>query len=261
MSKLIELMERAGQQAPKPLGFAPAAELRDLAPQVVLLARLLPGDLKKDKSLAGASVDAFLVGPQSAEDPLLETAARSLGERPWGVRLVEFGAAQVKQLMERGCDFIVFESMKTEAAVLNKEDLGTIVTLSHDLGEEVVRSVCELPVDAVLFSPAQRILPLTVESLAHIQRVRGLTDKPMMVEAPDGLGESDLEALRNLGIAAVIVDVPPVKRAEKVKKAIKSLPRRTQRRAEREALAPHIGPASEGGMPEPGDDEDDDEDF
>ena len=255
MSRFIDLLEKAGQQAPPSLGFARASGGQGPAPQIILVARLLPKDLAKAPGLAKADVDAFLV----ALDGEKLGAPKGLRERLWGGRLEEFSSAQVKQLTEKGCDFIVFESMDTEAAVLNEEDLGTIVTISSDLPEEVIRSTCELPVDAVLFSPSLRSLPLTVEQLVAIQRVRGLTDKHFIVEAPLGLGQADMEALRNLGVAGVIVDIPPLDKLSEVKGSIENLPRRKARPSQRDALIPEVGARSAESAPVPEEDGDEDD--
>ena len=263
MSRFIEALSEVGQQSPASMGFGPASKSRSAPPQIMLVARVLTEDLEKDASLAEANVDAFLLGPPSAEGRQLDAAAKKIGKRPWGVRLDKFSAKQVSRLIKKGCDFIVFESMDTDAAVLNEEDLGTVVTLSHELGEEVIRSICELPVDAALFSPAQRTLPLTIDGLAKIQLVRGLTDKPFIVEAPEGLGQVDLEALRNQGIAAIIVDAPPLDRVAKVREAIDSLPPRKSGPSQRDALIPYAaaGQGSDVDIPDEGDDEDYDDDF
>ena len=261
MSKFIDALGTAWQSPPVRMGFGPAAGSQIAAPQIVLVGRVLPKDLEKDPGLADIKADALLVCLGPSKNPLPNKAAQKLKKRLWGGRLAKFSTTQVKKLMERGCDFIVFESMETEAAVLNEEDLGTIVTLNHDLGEEVTRSICELPVDAVLFSPAQRILPLTVEGLAKIQLVRGLTDKPFIVEAPTGLGQGDLEAIRNLGITGLIVDVPPKSKFAEVGKAIDELPRRKTGPVQRDALLPHTAAGHGEDVPFPGDEDDEDDEF
>ena len=257
MSNFTDMLERVGQQAQRPIGFAPASDAHGATSQIVLVARVLPEDLAKEPGLAEASADAFLVELDWAA---LDAVAEGLKDRLWGARVAEVSAAQVKQLIEKGCDFIVFESTETEAAVLNEEDLGTIVTLGSDLGEELVRSTCELPVDGALFGAAQRTLPLTVGSLVAIQRVRGLTDKPFVVEAPSGLGLGDLEALRNIGIAGVIVDIPPVDKIGELRGLIEKLPRRKTRPTGRDALLPPTVAEPSGDLGGPGED-DDDEDF
>ena len=261
MSKLVDLLSKAGEQSPAPLGFGLASRRQESSPQIVVVARAIPGEMP-GKQLAEVRADAFLIGPESAEDPKLGKLAKQLEGRIWGVRLVEFNADQVRDLKEKGCDFIVFESMSTEAGVLNEEEVGVVATVDSELGELATRAIGELPLDAVLFSPPQRDLPLTVEKLIDIQVVVGLVDRPRIVEAPMGLGQEDLQALRDLGIAGVIVDIPPADVVATVKEAIDNLPRPKRRPTAGDALVPHATPPSPE-MPAPDDDgdEDDDEDY
>ena len=99
----------------------------------------------------------------------------------------------------------MFESLETHAAVLNDEDLGVIAEVPSDMDEEAVRALLELPVDGVLFTPPLTELPLTIKDLMVVQTLRGLTDKPLLVEAPDGLDSTALESLRLAGVNALIV--------------------------------------------------------
>ena len=147
MSKFIELLEKVGETAPSPLGFAAATGRDTAAPQMVLAARVLAGDLADGPEIAGVDAAALLV---ETEYPLGDSVADALEDRLWGVRLTPSPSAytveQVEALVERGCDFVVVESMDTEAAVLNDDDLGRVVTLDVNADEEVARAVADLPV-------------------------------------------------------------------------------------------------------------------
>ena len=253
------MLEKAGREAPASIGFGQASGREDASTEVVLVARVLTEDLAKNPRLAEANVDAFLLAPKSARDSTLGPSAKALGGRIWGVRLAKFSGAQVRTLLKKGCDFIVFERTETEAEVLNEDAVGTVVTLGSELAEEAIRATTELPLDAALFSPAQRTLPLTIENLIDIQRVLGLMDKPFIVEAPLGLGQGDLEALRNLGIAGLIVDMDSVGKIAELRGKIDGLPRRRRRGGRRNAILPLVADGQAGDQPDPG--EDDDEDF
>ena len=178
MSKLIEMLNATGTRSRAGVGFGLASRRQKAAPEVVLIGRVLPKDLAKKPKLAQAEADAFLVGiPDQLKENALDAISKALKDKVWGVRLGEFSAEQSRQLADNGCDFIVFESMDTEAAVL-KEEMGAIVTLAHGLETDVVRAVRYLPIDAVLFSPSLRELPLTVGRLVDVLRVRGHVDRP-----------------------------------------------------------------------------------
>jgi hypothetical protein len=251
MSIFIEMLEKAGERAASPIGFAAAAGMDANPPQIVLAARVMEEDLAKKPTLAGAEAAALLVGGQC---PISDAAASALEGRLWGVRLSPpstFTVDQAQALVNQGCDFIVFEGTDTEAAVLNDEELGKIVTLTADMDEEVARAIAGLSVDAVLFGPGVRGKPLTVGDLVPVQKVRQLVGQPFIVEVPDGLQQADVEAMRNLGVDGLIVDVPPLERVAEMKALIDALPRRPARRGRSDALVP-------GAATDAGDDEFDD---
>ncbi len=239
MSKFIELLERVGETAPAPLGFAAATDRDDAAPQIALIARVTGDDLAQDPQIAGADAAGLLV---ETKYPMPEAAAEALEDRLWGVRLVPSPAPctveQVETLVEQGCDFVVLESMDSAAEILNDEDLGKVLVLDADADEETSRAVAELAFDAVLLGSAVAGRPLTLGDLVHVQKVRRLAGQPFLVECAEGLDKADLEALRNLGVDGLIVAVPPLERAAETRDAIRSLRRRSPRRQRSNALVP-----------------------
>ena len=243
MSKLIDMLEKAGRQLSGPMGFRPAAGRGAPASQIVLLAGVLPEALAKDRSIAEAEADAFLL---DAGPDVVEEAAKALGSRVWGLRSANLTAAGASKLAESDCDFVVFESLESEASALNVEDLGMVAALDGDVDEETVRSLGALPVDAALLRPSLRGLPLTVRAAAGIQKLARLVGKPAVVEAPDGIERQDIEALAVIGVAGLIVDVENaagLDRIAETKEAIARLPRRRPESSRRDALLPPIGDA------------------
>ena len=239
MSRFIELLEKVGETAPAPLGFAAATGRDDTAPQIALVVCVTADDLAKETGVPDANAAALLV---ETEYPLPDAASKALKDRLWGVRLTPSPSAytveQVEALVERGCDFVVFESMDTEAAVLNDDDLGKIVTLAADVDKEAARAVADLPFDAVVFRSGVGKGPLTLSDLVALQRVRRLAGQPFVVEASEGLEQADVEAMRNLGVEGLIVDVPPLEHAAETASAISSLRKRPARRRRSNALVP-----------------------
>ena len=97
---------------------------------------------------------------------------------------------------------MVFESWDTEASLLNEEDLGVIATVRVTttekegryygvpaMDEQAVHALSELTYGLV-FSPALRDLPLSVEAAVDIQRILSVVDKPLIVEARKGLARA-----------------------------------------------------------------------
>ena len=239
MSRFIELLEKVGDTAPSPLGFAAATGRDDAAPQMALVALVTADDLVESPGVADADAAALLV---ETEFPMPDAAAGALEGRLWGVRLVPSPAAytveQVEALVEQGCDFVVFESMDSAASILNDEELGRVVVLNADADEETSRAVADLSFDAVLLGWAVTGRPLILGDLVGIQRVRRNVGQPFLIEAPDGLEPADVEALRNLGVDGLVVSVPPLERAAETRDAIHSLGKRQSRRQRSNALVP-----------------------
>ena len=258
MSKFIDALTTAGQKSPTPMGFGSASGRGEGNPQIVLAARVLVAKVAKNPRLAEAHADAFLLGNNPTAP-----VAKALKDRVWGVRAERWSADEGKRLIDSGCDFVVFESMDTEAGLLNEEHLGVVVTVNPEMGEEAIRALSELPVDGILFSPALRELPLTVGTAVEIQKVLGLMEKPLIVEAPDGIGRSDIELLRNLGVGGLFVgldDMDHMDRVARIKADIQALPRPKPRRREHGALVPSS--AGQGEVHDHSvDDDDDDDDF
>ncbi len=245
MSRLIDIIEKAGQQSAPPLGFGAAAGRDRAAPDMVLIESVGGGRIDEEAA-ASSPADAIMVeGPGAIE---------GLGDTIWGVRASGFTLEQSTDLVDKGCDFVVFESLDTHAALLNDEDLGVIAAAPADMDEESARALVDLPVDGVLFTPPLRDLPLTMQALMRVQALRGLTDKPLLVEAPDGLDSAALESLRLVGVNALIVHHDS-NSAASARESLLSLPRRKERPKHRSALVPH--PPSQGPPPAYDEDEDD----
>ena len=241
------------------MGFNPDSRAEDSNPDMVLVAMGLPrGAASKVKAMKEAS-DAFLEGPGAVDKLDVNQVAQRMGKDVWGVRVSGLDAAQARSLIDGGCDFIVLDSLTTEAAVLNEEELGIVVTVGSDLGEQETRAVSELQVDAVLFSPAQRDLPLTVDKLIDIQRVLGAVDAHFLVEAPIGMGAADLEVLRNMGVAGIIADASAPEIVVELRSSIDGLPRRKPRPARGDALVPHHEVGAGDDMADLPDEEDDED--
>ena len=232
MSRLIDTIEKAGLQSAPPLGFGAAAGMEQAAPDLVLIESVSAGQID-DPALGTSVADAIVVESSGSTE-----RTPSLEGMVWGVRSSGFTLEQATGLLDKGCDFVVFESLETHASVLNDEDLGVIAAVPADMDEESVRALVDLPVDGVLFTPPLTELPLTIETLMAVQALRGLTDKSLLVEAPDGLDSVALESLRLVGVNALIVDHASGK-AACVRETLLSLPRRRERQQHRSALIPH----------------------
>lgn len=238
MSRFIELLDRVREHTPRPAGFAASGRSLD---EFALIAQTVPAALADDPRLAHSDADAFLLRLGSVDDPALPEAAKALAARIWGVRLPLFTLEHTKALIDIGCDYVVFDSAGTEAALLTLPDLGIVITVDHRSDEGIIRSLGELAINGLLFRPAIRESPLSFHTLATIQRVCGVIDRPLLLELPEGLCGTDLEVLRSVETTGLIVEVPPADRPDALRRCMSELPPRSESRMVRRAMQFSVG--------------------
>ena len=259
MSKLIDKLQRLGQDAPTPFGFGAATSRGSAEPPIMLIGRIAQDDLAKTSGLSETPADAILVSLKPGNKKLPKAIADLLKDHLWGASGTDIGQDQIKQLKDIGCDFLVFNADNTPAALLNDEDLGKVISVGPDLEENVAQAIQELPIDAAFFSPTDDLLPLTVKKLIDIELVRLLVDKAFVMVAPPNLSSSDLEVLRNAGIGGLVFELNAPDVIAKTKKALASVPRRRPRPTSKDVV--FARPHSAGELAEvPGDDDDGDGD-
>jgi hypothetical protein len=132
------------------------------------------------------------------------TLKKMPSDMPWGVWLKDGNSETVKLLKEAGCDFIVFPASAPLAIVEDKET-GKVLEIDISDNDSMLRSVAELPVDALLVSVKRdEAESLTWQDLMIIQRFGGIPTKPLMALIPENVTVSEIEALWQAGVLAVI---------------------------------------------------------
>ena len=258
MSQFIDTLGRAGEQTPTPMGFGAQARDRSATPSMLIVGKGTPQVLSDGPDPEGAAVDAILVALDAWDEKALGAAVARLGEGPWGVRARGISTDQTKYLVGKGCDFVIFDAEHTAAGVLSEEALGKVISVPSTLDDDSARALADLPFDAAFLVPNAGTFPMTVETLMAVVQVRGLLDTPLVLEAPGDLSVEDLTALRNVGIAGLVLDVSAPEDIARTREAVAALPRRKPRPTRAGALVPRGGVESETPVPP---DEDDDEEY
>ena len=256
MSKLIDMLEKTGDFTPGPMGFGLATSREKSTAQMVLVVRASTDLLTKTNSLEKVEADAILVDTNIEE---FREVTKSLSNRPCGFYSAELTALNASELVDSCCDFVIFESLNSEAAITNIVDLGIVAVISADMDKETVRSIGMLPIDAVLLRPSLRDQPLTVNEATDIQKLARLVGKPVLVETPNGISQQNLEVLKNIGVEGLIVDVENTTDLDKITKtneAISKLQRAEHKTARRDAIIPQIAATDQVDPDDTGDDED-----
>jgi len=223
------------------MGFR-AGQSASQQPKLLLVASLAEVD---SDSLADyvAGVDAGLLpfSPSRSGAESLKKASRAVPDIPWGGWLRGVGAKEVKQIKKIDCDFVVFPAADTVLAIAENSEVGRILEVEASLGEDLLHTIDDLPVDAVLIAGEEKgNYSLTWQHLMLFRRFGDVVAKPLLVSVPSGVTAEELQMLCEAGVNGVVVKagVGGLKGLRKVVDKL-AFPARGKRRKGR-ALLPHV---------------------
>jgi hypothetical protein len=247
MSRLIEKLTRIRQTEPQPMGFMLAKPAPE-KPRLQMIAYLNKEHLDKLSTLAD-TVDAVIVEVANSGDlDALEKVCQDKGKTIGGVWLKVSGGSTLKKAFSAACDFMVIPP-STALNLFPKEKPGCILELDAALGDGLLRTINDLPVDAVLIFGRDVVSPLTLDRLMLVQRVSYMVNKPILMSVSTGYSEAEMQAVWEAGISAVVVEPSDEKSLEKLaelRKVIDKLPPPSSRRKDRiRAVLPQIQPEQE----------------
>jgi hypothetical protein len=198
MSKFIDKLVKLNKSEPAPIGFR-RVQTETVSKKIQLVAcREKPGDTK------GADADLLVINAKKDIDA--ESIKKMPDDKPWGCRLKEGGLEEVKQLKEAGCDFIVI-SVNAPLAIIEEKEIGKVIEIDTSIPDAVLRSVLDLPVNAVLVSVAgSEDKSLTFNDLMVLQRFGRIPGKPLFAILPANVTSNELEVLWEAGVVAVAVE-------------------------------------------------------
>lgn len=228
MSKLIDKLLKVSQPQPQAMGFkAVKAEPR---PKIQLIANLSTADVKE----LPAADAVILNAPES----------RNM-KSTWGVRGAKDRLEEIDQLIKSGADFAI---LSTNGEVLPADrKIGKVLEIEGSITDILLRTVAELPVDAVFLSNGE--LVVTYKRLMLIQRFASLVNKPLLVEVPPDIRETHLQLIWETGVSGVVVTVD-AEQAEAVtknlRKVIDKLSYPSRRKRDKSVVTlPHVVPPAE----------------
>ena len=247
MSRFIDRLNQASPAALRPLGFGAARPVSE-KPKMLLVASLAQpnaGDVAG--YVAGADAGLLRVPKLTSGAKILKEISQAVPDIPWGGWLRDIGREGTKQIAKLGCDFVVFPPVNSSLAILQNNDVGKILEVEASLGEGLLRTVNELPVDAVLIASEQKAEHfLTWHHLMLFQRFANLLTKPLLASVPSNVTDNELQVLWQAGVAGVVVEVgvgQPVEGLKGLRQTIDNLAFPSQRRwGKAEALLPYVSP-------------------
>ena len=225
MSKFLDRLERISLGAPAPMGFGvPRAQK---TPGMALVG-LVSGDYTAGVgALAGLAPDAALISVASGL-PTLKKLGQSLGKPvPWGLRVSALTEKQARTYEDGGSDLLAFSLEETPVSAVASDGMARILCIEAGIQIEKLRAVNALPIDVVLLSMTGVSAPWTLADLASIAEVSQRVDKYLLVEVSQLPGSKDLEALREVGVQGLVVDVGAVasESLAELKAALLEMPR------------------------------------
>lgn len=199
MSKFIDKLNKLTRVESTPIGFR-----REQAASTARKIQLVSLISKSATENSGADTVLLDISDKGVET---ESMSGMPEDMPWGAWLKDVRQKELKQLKDAGCDFIVFPAENTPLDIIEEKDMGKVLELDTSISDTVLRSVLELPVDAVLVSVGQgKDNPLTWYDLMILQRFGGFPKKPLLARIPAKVSSGELEALWEAGVMAVVTE-------------------------------------------------------
>ena len=260
MSKFLDRMEQISRGAPAPLGFGVTRP--EKTPGMALVGLITSNYSSGVSAVAELAPDAALVADGPGQAAISELAQPLGSELPWGVRATSMTQEEARAYQEGGCDLLAFPMEGTSVAAVATDEIARILCVDPDIEEGELRGIMALPVDMLLLSMSGHSGPWTLSELAVVGSVsRRAGDKYILVEVSQPPHDNELEALRDIGVHGLVVDVEQVtsKDLARLKKGLLEMPRqRPGRRVRHNAIVP--GSAFLPGEASDSEDEDEDED-
>jgi hypothetical protein len=251
MSKLADRIKKASRVEPAPLGFAAAAARRS-SPTLLCVVRLSQNEAGKVEEAVKKGADAVIV--DGLESGKAKDAAGKAGESALGVAMP--GAAsrdRIAALREAGADFAVLDMASAMADALLEEKIGLVLSVDGESDDTTLRLIGDLGLEALIVASPEA--PLSVQELLRLRRLASLARTPLLTHVSGNAEANHLQALRESGVAGVIVDSSGLGKLESLRERIAALPARGKRKEERaEAMLP--AGAMSGGDHEHEDDDD-----
>jgi hypothetical protein len=234
MSKLADRIKKASRVEPAPLGFAAAAARRP-PPTLLCLVRLSPGDAGKVEEAAKKGADAVIL--DGIDPGKLKEPKGKAGDAVLGIGAADAGRERIAALREAGAEFAVFDLASAMADALLEEKIGIVLSIDGDCDDTTLRLLGDLGPEALVVNSPEG--PLTVQDLLALRRVAALARTPLLTSVRPDAAPGHLQALRESGVAGVIVDSSAIGKLEALRERIAALPPRGKRAEEKaEAVLP-----------------------
>jgi len=212
VSKLIDRLVQAAEPASLPMGFR-ATKPAPSKPKMALIARVEPAENIAPLADYVSSADAIIMAPTGTGKDIARLSSGTV----WGIWRKGKSRPQISDSVKAGADFIILP-LDSELGLPDIEKIGKILLVEPSLSEGLVRTINELPVDAVLLTDdEEEKAAITWHQLMLCQRFADLLSKPLLLTVPPSVNDDELKALWQTGVDGVVIPVKTAKQAEKLK--------------------------------------------
>ncbi len=221
MSRFIESLTKLHKPEPQPLGFATSGPAK---PRARLPVAVILGSRNLDKILENVGeVEGVLVRVTGPEDlKAVQKTCQDKDNPPAGGLVTGTQKDLLEEVSADSCDFVVLP-IEAPVRLSEQEKLGRILQVDPGLSEALLRTIGDLPIDAALFSPDWSEKTLSLADLMTVRRLALLISKPILLVVPPTLSQSELQALWDLGVSGLVVDVPDAATSKKLGELRKNL--------------------------------------
>jgi len=259
MSKLLDVLDKIKEGAPTPLGFS--VKRPEKLPGMALIGLVSKDYAKGVGIVIEEGLDALILG-SSGNHKEINSLTDDLDGQPWGVRVSGLSKDDAQAYQESGSDALVFSLEGTSASALVNDELARFLCVDPNMDDKELRAVSSLPIDGFVMPLTQGNDGLTLGDLASVGSVSRRSDKYIVLEVEKSIEAKDLEALRDIGVHALLVDVDVIgiDNLKSLKTDLLDMPKPTFKRRDRPiAILPGsvFAPPEE---PEPHEDEEEEGD-
>jgi hypothetical protein len=240
MSKFSDNLQSLSKSSTAPIGFHPAvSEAR--SPALLLIVGLSGTQVKEAKIVADVDADAGLIVSEGASAKTIAQVVEVVGNIPLGVFVRRMSEKEVDELVNLGCDFVVFD-VKEAAAILHKAEVGKFLMIEPSLDQGLVRAINSFEVDGVFISSGGDSV-MAVEHLLVCRRFVEILEKPVIMSLPSLATTEELTSLWQAGVDGVVArSTQSAEALAELKRMIGNLPRRARGRDTRTGVVlPHYG--------------------
>ena len=258
MSKLLDLLQRISEGSPAPLGFGAARA--DSLPGLALVGLVTADHQSGLASAAQVGLDAAILSGVAGAEGIASLGASANGI-PWGAHVAALSGEEAQACRDSSADLLAFGLESSAATLSGEDDLARLVSVNADLPDRELRAVSALPVDCFTLDMTSVSGTWTLQDLVTVGSITRRTDKHVLVQISTVPEMQDLEALRDMGAAGLIIDLAAVsaEALAALKADLLAMPRPRRRRDRMRATVP--GPGFSSPRPPSREDDDDDDDY